>query len=348
MTLGDEVHQPAATGGEVAPLPDHPFERDRRDPGVFEEALLDVFLGPSRPTEDPGEHGRQHQERGELVVAEAVDVGEIPGGGPGDAVAQIRNDLVRGVTEHAADDRAAVHPSDRDGVASGRGAEVGTERGPADLVEAVGVLGEHDPGAVAERRLVVFVGGEPEDVAEHEPKPPAHGGVRMGSLAKRPGAVVEAERLGGRATDDDQRVGSRRVARVLDAVARIEQCLGEGEQDRHVLGPAPGHDRIDGEGPDGHVAPRRGGDPEHLPRIVAGIGEERLDAVDGGRHEGVSVAPPALEERRGHLVDRAGAGDVERSRLGIAAHGRVGRRRGQSVDDLVDDVGPERGDQVGR
>ena len=44
--------------------------------------------------ERPGEDRREHQERRELVMPEPVDVGEIPGGRPSEAVSEVGHDLL--------------------------------------------------------------------------------------------------------------------------------------------------------------------------------------------------------------------------------------------------------------
>ena len=63
-------------------LADQRLERRCRDPGMLEQRSPNIGLGPAGPGERPGEDRREHQERRELVMPEAVDVGEIPGGRP--------------------------------------------------------------------------------------------------------------------------------------------------------------------------------------------------------------------------------------------------------------------------
>ena len=115
-------------------------------------------------------------------------MGEIPGGRPSEAFPG--DDLLGGTAEHAADDRAAVHAGDADGVGADGSAEVDAERRPTDLVETRLVFGEHDAGGVSERRLVVLVAGEPEHVPKVEPQPPTDGGV-MRAPSRIAGAVVK-------------------------------------------------------------------------------------------------------------------------------------------------------------
>ena len=311
---------------------------------MLEQRSPNIGLGPAGPGERPGEDRREHQERRELVMPEAVDMGEIPGGRPSEAVSEVGHDLLGGTAEHAADDRAAVHAGDADGVGADGSAEVDAERRPTDLVETRLVFGEHDAGGVSERCLVVLVAGEPEHVSKVEPQPPADGGVGVGALTHHAGAVVETERSGRGAVENDQGVGASGVARVFGPVGRVEQHLGKGKEYRQVFGSTPRHHGVDGDGPHGHVATGRAGNTEYLPRIVTGVGEKRLDPVACRRHDGVAVAPPTIEKVPVHVVNGAGDDDVQGGGLARVAV-LLRRFDRQAGDHTIDDRRSERGDE---
>ena len=278
-------------------------------------------------------------------MPEAIDVGEIPGSRPGEAVPEVGHDFLGGTAEHAADDRAAIHTGDADGVGADGSAEVDAERRPTDLVETRLVFGEHDAGGVSERRLVVLVAGEPEHVPQVEPQPPADGGVGVGALTHHAGAMVETERSGRGAVENDQGVGASGVARVFGSVGRVEQYLGKCKEYGQVFGSTPRHHGVDGDGPHGHVAPGRAGNTEQLPRIVTGVGEERLDPLACRRHDWVTVAPPTIEKVPVHVVDGAGDHDVEGGRLARDVVVPLRRFDRQAGDHTIDDRRSERGDE---
>ena len=89
--------------------------------------------------------------------------------------------------------------------------------------------------------------------------------------------VVEAERLDDRAVQDDERLAARRVAAVLDAVARIGHGFDERDQERHVFRPAARHDAVHRDAPHGRAAPVGQQDAELLVRVAIGVTQESLD-----------------------------------------------------------------------
>ena len=192
----------------------------------------------------------------------------------------------------------------------------------------------------------MLVVGEAEDVAQDETEPAGDDGVRRAcTVAHRTSTVVEAEVADDRAVEDDQGVGTGRVARVLCAVVRVEQHIGEGEQDRELFGETPGHDGVDRERPDGDVTARRSGGAEDAPRVVTRGSDERLHPLTGRWDDGEAVRPAACSELAVDLVEGSADGDVECARFG--GHLAIGvDGHGEPVDHLGEGVLDERGDHL--
>ena len=231
-------------------------------------------------------------------------------------VAEIRQQLLRAVSEHRDDDVATGEARYRDCTVAGRRAHVGRDRGPLHLGQAVLVLRQHDAPGVAERALVVLMQQEARDVAQVEPPEAADRGVRLEAVAQRALLVVEAELLDQRAVQHDQRLRPRRVAGMLDAVLRIGHRLGQRDQDGHVFRPAAGHHAVHRDVPHrGHAVVGQELADGVIGRQV-GEGEELGDLLLGRRHDRQAVAPAVLEEEAIDLLEAAVEHDV--LRIGIA------------------------------
>ena len=119
---------------------------------------------------------------------------------------------------------------------------------------------------------------------------------------------------------------------MLDAVGGVGQHLGDGDEHRHVLGKAAGHDAVHR-----HVVHGRGrtGGRQHSDaavRRIRAMGEEPRHPLGGRRHDGEPIAPAPLFEDCVHVVEAALGDDVPGLRA--VARGRGGHRRGEVPDDV--------------
>src|SRR5258705_732920 len=89
------------------------------------------------------------------------------------------------------------------------------------------------------------------NVAQKKPPEAADCRIRHDAVAQSTLRIVESELLDDGTVQDDQRVGTRRIAAVLDAVFGIAHRLDQRDEYWHVFGLAAGHDAVDRDGPDG-------------------------------------------------------------------------------------------------
>src|SRR6202044_1728241 len=94
----------------------------------------------------------------------------------------------------------------------------------------------------------------------------------------------------------DKRLPSGSGARILQAEAWVGEALDNGDEQRHVLRPAAGHERVDRPAPDGCLSMGGRQDRDHLIRRAAGEADELADAPPSWRHHWQAVAPHPLEE----------------------------------------------------
>jgi len=166
------------------------------------------------------------------------------------------------------------------------------------------------------------------DIAQVESPEAPDGGVGLDAVTQRALLEVEAELLDEGTVQDDQGLGARGIAAVLDAVARVGHRLDQRDQDGHVLGPTASHDPVDGHVP--HGGPALVGQEDTQLGLARPVrpAQELGDTLGSGRHDGQAVAPVVLVEEAIDLVQIAFEDDVGRPRLhdGIA-HARDGLRQ---------------------
>ena len=211
--------------------------------------------------------------------------------------------IVGVVDEH--DRVRRLHPDDGDDRVERIEAGVDRARRPRRLVD---VLGEahRELAAVPEQRHVGDARPGAADVQQAQPHGPPDRRVGPVARAERAEAAGDPARLGERAADDDER--RRRVRRALgleQVVLGTQQRPQRRDDDRHVVGVAARHHRVDR-----HLLDRRG-------RVRAG--PSRRGSSSGPR------PPPAPCARRAPASGSRPAGR-RCSRAGAAPPGRRPRR----------------------
>ena len=254
-----------------------------------------------------------------MALSELVDVREVPATDSNEAVGQIRHERLARRSEDAAEDKAAVHAGHGDHVVVPPKPELRTQRLPADVGQRLLIFGQYHSGAVTERGLVVFVGGESTDVAQVQPEPSGDAGIGVGALPKDTLPGVEAEFGHRRPIHDDEGVGPGGVARVLDAVTGIGDDFGECQEHGQVPGLTTGHDGIDGNRPDRDIAARGPGSADYSPGVIVQCGEKRRDPVLGRWNDRQSIAPTLNGETLVDIVNRSCGDDIQWCGLGGGA-----------------------------
>ncbi len=107
---------------------------------------------------------------------------------------------------------------------------------------------------------------------------------------------VHADRLGGRAVDDDQRAGEMRGAeQAVQHEQRIERGLQHAQHHGHVFRLAARHHGVDRHLLDGAGREVGRNQAHDLVGLAVGAAQHAQDALVGRRHDGQAVAPAALE-----------------------------------------------------
>jgi hypothetical protein len=184
-----------------------------------------------------------------------------------------------------------------------RGVQRRQGRGGLVLCHAVG-----ERARVPVQREVGHARETAADVDQAEPKGPADRDVRPMPVAEYAEAGSDTGARRGGPVDDEK--GRRAVGRALDlghVEHRIADGTDRGDDHRHVLGPAAGHDRVDRHALERRLAHRRPDAAERDRGVEVRRAEKSLDPL-GGRHDhgqavgAASVVQPL--ERGIFVVDR--------------------------------------------
>ena len=175
------------------------------------------------------------------------------------------------------------------------------------------VLGDAE-GVLARMSLAGVVedaGGDAEGVDDDEAHGPADGGVGPVARPVEVDARVDAELVADRSVHNEQLAATTR-ARVADVEVRavpvtppfVRPPFERGQDDREVLRPAPGHDRVDGGQPDRHLTPVLRHPQDDLLGIATGHVQKGPHPLLGRRDDRQTVRPPLLREElhRLHVV----------------------------------------------
>ena len=188
--------------------------------------------------------------------------------------------------------------------AAGRHAALHRQRLPR---RARFVLGEAERvlARVAERGAVDLARSTAADVAHHELQRPSDRGVGPVALTEGVAAGVHADPLGDRSVDDDDRAAHPRRGQQPVHVELVGAGgFDRGEHHRQVLGPAPGHHRVDRHLLDRALDEVGRHDGHHLVGGAGGAVEHAQHPCLGRRHHREAVGPAPFVQRLDRILER--------------------------------------------